>query len=140
MNAASQESQGYSKTELCSTVASVAKANNLPLLFFANLIHQESGFKPHVISPAGAQGIAQFMPRVAASYGLTNPFEPIAALKASGKLLADLVLQFGNLGLAAAAYNAGPKRVLDWMAKRGKLPADTRQYVHSITGYPAEHW
>jgi hypothetical protein len=132
--------RNFSKAELCTAAASVAAANKLPTSFFAKLIHQESGFKPDVVSPAGAQGIAQFMPRVAASYGLTNPFEPIAALKASGKLLADLVLQFGNLGLAAAAYNAGPKRVLDWMAKRGKLPAETRQYVHSITGRPAEHW
>ena len=120
--------------------ASVAEANKLPVSFFANLIHQESGFKTHVVSRAGAQGIAQFMPRVAASYGLTNPFEPIAALAASGKLLADLIAQFGNLGLAAAAYNAGPKRVQDWMAQRGKLPAETRHYVRTITGLPAEHW
>jgi hypothetical protein len=130
----------FSKVELCTAAASVAAANRLPVSFFARLIQQESGFKPHVVSPAGAQGIAQFMPRVAASYGLVNPFEPIAALMASGTLLANLVLQFGNLGLAAAAYNAGPKRVQDWMAKKGKLPAETRHYVHSVTGRPAEHW
>ena len=130
----------YTKNELCSAAASVAAANKLPISFFANLIHQESGFKTHVVSPAGAQGIAQFMPRVAASYGLVNPFEPMAALAASGKLLADLLSQFGNLGLAAAAYNAGPKRVQNWMAQRSKLPAETRHYVRSITGRPAEHW
>jgi hypothetical protein len=130
----------FSKIELCSTAASVAKANRLPVPFFTNLIHQESGFKPHVVSPAGAQGIAQFMPRVAASYGLENPFDPIQALAASGKFLAELVARFGNLGLAAAAYNAGPKRVQDWMARRGKLPAETRHYVKNITGRPAEQW
>jgi hypothetical protein len=80
------------------------------------------------------------MPRVAASYGLENPFEPFAALKASARLLTDLLGRFGNLGLAAAAYNAGPKRVQDWMARRRKLPAETRHYVHSITGRPAEQW
>jgi hypothetical protein len=112
----------------------------LPVIFFANLIQQESGFKPHVVSPAGAEGIAQFMPRVAASYGLANSFEPVAALTASGKLLAELVGEFGNLGLAAAAYNAGPRRVQDWLANRGKLPAETRQYVYNITGRPAEYW
>ena len=80
------------------------------------------------------------MPRVAASYGLDNPFEPFAALKASARLLSDLLGQFGNLGLAAAAYNAGPKRVQDWMARRRKLPAETRHYVHNITGRPAEQW
>jgi hypothetical protein len=139
-NVSGGEGQKFTKTELCSAAASVAAANNLPIPFFANLIQQESGFKPHVVSPAGAQGIAQFMPRVAASYGLENPFEPLSALKASARLLTDLLDQFGNLGLAAAAYNAGPKRVQDWMARRRKLPAETRQYVHSITGRPAEQW
>jgi hypothetical protein len=133
-------SRQFTKVELCSTAASVAEANRLPVPFFTNLIHQESGFKPHAVSPAGAQGIAQFMPRVAASYGLHDPFDPIKALAASGKFLAELMQQFGNLGLAAAAYNAGPKRVQNWMAKRGKLPTETRNYVRNITGRPAEHW
>jgi hypothetical protein len=128
------------KADLCRTAASEAIANNLPADFFTNLIQQESGFRPHVVSPAGAQGIAQFMPPVASSYGLANPFEPVAALKASARLLADLVVRFGSLGLAAAAYNAGPKRVQDWMNKRRKLPAETRHYVHKITGRPAEQW
>jgi hypothetical protein len=128
------------KADLCRTAASEAIANNLPADFFTNLIQQESGFRPNVVSPAGAQGIAQFMPPVASSYGLANPFEPVAALKASARLLADLVVRFGSLGLAAAAYNAGPKRVQDWMNKRRKLPAETRHYVYKITGRPAEHW
>jgi hypothetical protein len=128
------------KDELCRTATLEAGANELPALFFTNLIQQESGFRPEVVSPAGAQGIAQFMPRVASSYGLANPFEPVAALKASARLLADLLDQFGNLGLAAAAYNAGPKRVQDWMNNKRKLPAETRHYVHKITGLPAEHW
>ena len=130
----------YSRHELCSAAASVAAANNLPIPFFANLIQQESAWRPAAISPVGAQGIAQFMPRVARHHGLQNPFDPIHALAVSGRFLADLVRQFGNLGLAAAAYNAGPKRVQDWMAKRGKLPTETRDYVRHITGYPAEQW
>ena len=133
-------SAALTKAELCERAASEATANNLPADFFTNLIQQESGFRPNVVSPAGAQGIAQFMPPVASSYGLANPFEPVAALKASARLLSDLVEQFGNLGLAAAAYNAGPKRVQDWMNKRRKLPAETRHYVHKITGRPAEQW
>jgi hypothetical protein len=128
------------RSELCRTAAAVAVANHLPVVFFVNLIQQESGFRPHVVSPAGAEGIAQFMPRVAASYGLENSFEPIAALTASGRLLAEFVAQFGNLGLAAAAYNAGPRRVQEWLASRGYLPAETRHYVYSITGRPAEYW
>jgi hypothetical protein len=134
------ERPALSRTELCGTAVRVAEANNLPAPFFTRLIQQESGFKPHVVSSAGAQGIAQFMPRTASSVGLRDPFEPIAALAASGRYLAGLVRQFGNLGLAAAAYNAGARRVRDWISRRGKLPAETRQYVHRITGRPAENW
>ena len=47
-----------------------------------------------------------------------NPFEPVHALFAAGKLLRKLNDRFGNLGLAAAAYNAGPQRVHAWMAER----------------------
>jgi hypothetical protein len=88
----------------------------------------------------GAQGVAQFMPATAAAMGLKNPFDPLEALQHSARLLRELIGQFGNLGLAAAAYNAGPKRIFDWLAKRGKLPEETRNYVMSITGHAAERW
>ena len=129
-----------SRTGLCSAMVSVARANGLPAPFFANLIWQESGFNAKVVSPAGAQGIAQFMPKTAAEYGLTNPFDPIHALNAAGKFLNRLVAQFGNLGLAAAAYNAGPGRVSDYVAKRRGLPEETRNYVIRITGKAADKW
>jgi hypothetical protein len=130
----------FSRDELCGSAALVARANNLPVPFFANLIWQESSFDTKVISRVGAQGIAQFMPRTAVEFGLLNPFDPIHALSVSGQFLRILHQQFGNLGLAAAAYNAGPRRVLDWMAKRGPLPRETRNYVLRITGRPAEDW
>jgi hypothetical protein len=129
-----------SRSGLCSAMVSVARANGLPTPFFANLIWQESGFNAEVVSPAGAQGIAQFMPKTAAEYGLTNPFDPIHALNAAGKFLNRLVAQFGNLGLAAAAYNAGAGRVSDYVARRRGLPEETRNYVIRITGKPANKW
>ena len=129
-----------SRDLVCSAVASVALANNLPIPFFANLIWQESSFDSKTISRAGAQGIAQFMPKTAVEVGLINPFEPIHALNAAGKFVSDLRRQFGNLGLAAAAYNAGPRRINDWLAKRGELPGETRNYVIRVTGRPAEEW
>jgi hypothetical protein len=129
-----------SRDLVCSAVASVAQANNLPVPFFANLIWQESSFDSRTISRAGAQGIAQFMPQTAVEVGLINPFEPIHALNAAGKFVSDLRKQFGNLGLAAAAYNAGPRRIADWLAKRGDLPGETRNYVIRVTGKPAEDW
>lgn len=77
----------------------------------AGQLMAESGFDPNAGSPAGAQGIAQFMPSTAAAYGLENPFDPIAAIDAQGHLMADLLRQFGSPELALAAYNAGPAPV-----------------------------
>ncbi|HSL80095.1 MAG TPA: lytic transglycosylase domain-containing protein [Pseudolabrys sp.] len=129
-----------SHQEICTSVAESAHSNDLPLPFFIRLLFQESGFKPDVVSRAGAQGIAQFMPETAATVGLNNPFDPTQAIAASARLLGDLVRRFGNLGLAAAAYNAGPRRIQDWLAKKGKLPEETKHYVKTITGRPAETW
>jgi soluble lytic murein transglycosylase-like protein len=129
-----------SRGGLCSAIVSVAQANDLPIPFFANLIWQESSFQSKTISPAGALGIAQFIPETAIEHGLMNPFEPIQALFASGKLLRKLHRQFGNLGLAAAAYNAGPGRIYDWMGARRGLPGETRAYVARITGHRADQW
>jgi soluble lytic murein transglycosylase-like protein len=129
-----------SRGGLCSAIVSVAQANDLPIPFFANLIWQESSFQSKTISSAGALGIAQFIPETAIEHGLMNPFEPIQALFASGKLLRKLHRQFGNLGLAAAAYNAGPGRIYDWMGARRGLPGETRAYVARITGHRADQW
>ncbi len=129
-----------SKEALCGTLADAAQDNKLPLVFFNNLIWQESRFKLRTVSRAGALGVAQFMPYTAASVGLANPFDAFQALPASARLLKSLREQFGNLGLAAAAYNAGPGRVASWLSKRSRLPAETRNYVKVITGHPAEHW
>ena len=125
---------------VCHTLASVAQAYGLPTGFFARLIWQESKFGQRVVSRAGAQGVAQFMPAVAAERGLQNPFDPLAALPHSARFLKEHLQYFGNLGLAAAAYNGGARRVTDWLARRGKLPEETRNYVKIITGHPPETW
>ena len=54
--------------------------------------------------------------------------------------MAELRREFGNLGLAAAAYNAGPGRVRDFIDGRGVMPAQTRHYVRAITGRSVEEW
>jgi hypothetical protein len=88
-----------------------------------------------VTSGAGAQGIAQFMPGTAAERGLLDPFDPEQAIPASARFLAELSRRFGSLGLAAAAYNAGPARVADWLAgRRAGLPLETQDYVFFVTG------
>jgi soluble lytic murein transglycosylase-like protein len=126
-------------------IESSARAHNLPLEFFARVIWQESRFQPGVVGPRTrsgdrAQGIAQFMPRTAAERGLLDPFDPVQALPKSAEFLRELADQFGNLGLAAAAYNAGPQRVRDWLSGARTLPAETRNYVLAITGLSADEW
>src|SRR3954447_5141498 len=127
--------------EICRTLAQAAADNDLPEEFFTRLIWQESRFNPSAVSPAGAQGIAQFMPGTAAMRGLINAFEPLEALRESASYLRELRTTFrGNLGLAAAAYNAGPGQVEAWLAGRGSLPFETQAYVRIVTGYAAEAW
>lgn len=125
---------------LCHTIHAHAAAEGLPKLFFVRLIWRESRFDPNAVSRAGAQGIAQFMPGTAELRHLDDPFDPAKALPKSAELLSDLFDRFGNLGLAAAAYNAGPRRVENWLADKSGLPKETRDYVEFITGKPAAYW
>jgi hypothetical protein len=125
---------------LCKALLASALHNDLPVTFFANLIWQESGFQHDAVSSAGALGIAQFMPEVALEVGLGNPFDPHEAIPASAKLLRDLHAQFGNLGFAAAAYNAGAHRVTEWLEHGRTLPRETQVYVMRVTGHSAEAW
>ena len=133
------------RESVCLMIEASARAHNLPLEFFARVIWQESRFQPGVVGPRTrsgdrAQGIAQFMPRTAAERGLLDPFDPVQALPKSAEFLRELADQFGNLGLAAAAYNAGPQRVRDWLSGRRTLPAETQNYVQAITGISADEW
>jgi Transglycosylase SLT domain len=125
---------------VCRIIDSSALAQHLPVAFLGGLIWQESNFRPDAVSPVGARGIAQFMPITAAERGLANPNDPEAAIPKAAELLANLKQRFGNLGLAAAAYNAGAARVAGWLAGVGELPPETRDYVMSVTRHPVEDW
>ena len=126
--------------KICVAAEQEAIANHLDASFFARLLWRESLFDPNVVSDKGAQGIAQFMPETAKRRGLVDPFDPVSAVKASAAFLADLRDQFGNLGLAAAAYNAGEKRVSDWQSGDGSMPLETQDYVLFITGHDVTEW
>jgi len=126
--------------DICRTVEQAAAENALPVEFFARVIWQESRFNALAVSGKGAEGIAQFMPATAGWRGLADPFDPIAALRHSASYLHDLMTQFGNLGLAAAGYNAGPGRVSAWLAGKRTLPGETRNYVAIVTGWTADEW
>ena len=137
--ARAQESETIDQA-LCRMIEAAATKHRMPVDFFTRLIWQESSFRPGVSSRAGAQGVAQFMPGTAAERGLADPFDPEQAIPKSAELLSDLRTRFGNLGLAAAAYNGGPARVETWLAGRGGLPGETRGYVSIITGRTADDW
>jgi|SRR5262245_27293009 len=125
---------------LCEALAKAAATHDLPADFFARLIWQESHFRADAVSRAGAQGVAQFMPATARLRQLEDPFNPLEAVAKSAELLRDLRREFGNLGLAAAAYNAGSGRVRDWLVGRRPLPGETRAYVRLVTGRSVEEW
>ncbi len=126
--------------DICHAIEQDAAENQLPVQFFARVIWQESRFNAQAVSSKGAEGIAQFMPATADDRGLANPFDPIAALQQAASYLGDLNKQFGNLGLAAAGYNAGPGRVNSWLDGKGGLPSETRNYVATVTGWTADQW
>jgi hypothetical protein len=125
---------------VCRLIESAAGANRLPVEFLTRLIWRESSFRAAAVSPAGAQGIAQFMPDTAQERGLADPFDPEQAIPKAAHLLADLRRRFGNLAVAAAAYNAGAARVGDWLRGEGGLPAETRAYVRFVTRSAVEAW
>src|SRR5687768_7867291 len=125
---------------VCRLIESAARAHRLPVGFMTRVIWRESSFRPRVVSPAGAEGIAQFMPGTAQERGLADPFDPEQAIPKAAGLLAELRRRFGSLGAAAAAYNAGPGRVASWLRGEGRLPAETRTYVRLVTAHSVEEW
>jgi hypothetical protein len=125
---------------LCRVIETAARDHGVAADFLTNLIWRESSFRAGAVSPKGAQGIAQFMPYTARALGLDDPFDPESAIPHAARMIADLAEQFGNLGLAAAAYNAGAGRVAKWLAREAGLPAETRTFVLRVTGRSADDW
>lgn len=127
-------------TSVCNLIALHADENGLSRDFLARLLWEESRFDANAVSPKGAEGIAQFMPGTAAMRELADPFDIRQAIPASAAYLADLARRFGNLGLAAAAYNSGEGRVSRWIRDGGLLPLETENYVLGILGEPADRF
>jgi hypothetical protein len=131
--------QNYT-SDVCSAIDRDAQAAHLPPGYFARLIWQESHFNANVVSWAGAEGIAQFMPATGRIQGLANAYNPAEALWRAAHYLEQLRERFGNLGLAAAAYNGGENRVARFIAGTGYLAAETIDYVQIVTGIPVTDW
>ena len=125
---------------ICRLIETHADGNRLPRDFLARLIWKESRFDASAVSPKGAEGVAQFMPGTAAMRGLADAFDVDQAIPASAAYLSELRQKFGNLGLAAAAYNSGENRVARWLSSGGFLPLETENYVLDILGAPADQF
>jgi hypothetical protein len=125
---------------VCQTIVRSATENGLPSAFLARLLWVESRYHEQIMSPSGAIGIAQFIPGTAVERGLVDPRNPLAAIAEAARFLAELKSRFGNLGLAAAAYNAGEKRVANWLRGGSRLAQETRLYVSDTTGRRVEDW
>ena len=117
--------------DLTSLIQTAAANNGLDPALLSAVIQQESAGDPSAVSPAGAQGLMQLMPRTAASLGVTNPFDPTQNVNAGAAYLRQLLDRYnGDTSLALAAYNAGPGRVDQY----GGIPPfpQTQHYVSSI--------
>jgi hypothetical protein len=124
--------QSFVPARYAPLIARAAQRWQVSAHLLAAQIYAESNFNPFAVSPAGAQGIAQFMPGTAAGLGLRNPFDAAASIDAQAHLMHDLLGRFGSVPLALAAYNAGPGAV----AACGCVPpyAETQAYVAKIIG------
>ncbi|MEP5631818.1 MAG: lytic transglycosylase domain-containing protein [Tateyamaria sp.] len=125
--------------DICQHIESASRRHVLNPGFFARLIWQESRFDPNALSPAGAQGIAQFMPGTAKLRDLKDSYNPAEALERSAHYLAELTRRYGNQGMAAVAYNGGEGRA-DGFLRGGGLARETINYVRIVTGLNAEDW
>lgn len=116
------------------TTVRAALAHGLPPEFLGAALLQESAYDPEAISPAGAIGIAQFMPETAAGVGL-DPHDPFASIDAAAALLGGYAEAYrtryaDSYAAALAAYNAGPVAVATY---RGVPPyPETREYIALI--------
>jgi hypothetical protein len=113
-------------------IAHAAQRWSVSGALLAAQLYEESHFNPFARSPAGAQGVAQFMPGTAAAYGLADPVDAARAIDAQAHLMRDLLRAFGAVPLALAAYNAGPAPV----RACGCIPPipETESYVADILG------
>lgn len=136
----------YSTSELIGLIQDAALRYGIdPNIAVAQLDRESVHFRSHYVygpgrSPAGAQGLAQFMPGTWAMYGVGSPYDPVAALEAWGRYMSHLLSVFGGrYDLALAGYNWGENRsALRQALSTGQsilsysIPSETRNYVAAI--------
>jgi Transglycosylase SLT domain len=112
-------------------INSISARQHLDPDLINSVIHAESGFNPRAVSPKGAQGLMQLMPKTSTKLGVANAFDPQANVDGGTRYLRELLERYDfDLVKALAAYNAGPERVEQY---RGVPPYyETRTYVARI--------
>ena len=139
-NDSSPATMNLPKSEYIAIAQQAAINAGISPVYFVNQINAESGFNPNAYSPAGAVGIAQFLPSTAAGLGI-NPYDPVSALNGAAHYMARLAASFnGDYAKALAAYNAGSGAVNNAVAAAGTnwlslMPYETQNYVRKIMGY-----
>jgi|SRR5690554_1332258 len=111
-------------------IEEASEAYDVPFGFIKAVIRIESAFRPDAVSPVGAMGLMQLMPRTAASLNVTDAYDPRQNIYGGAKFLRILIDRYdGDINLILAAYNAG-----DVAVKRyGGIPyPQTRDYVASV--------
>jgi len=120
-------------SEILQLIKQLSSKYQVPFELILSLVKVESDFNPQAISPKGAMGLMQLMPSTATFLGVQNPFDPQENLEAGIRYFKTLLEKFGDLSLALAAYNAGPKAVMDYQC----IPPfpETRSFVNKVFGW-----
>lgn len=122
------------KEEFEPIIKSLASEYGVDISLVKAVIHAESGYNPNAVSPKGAQGLMQLMPRTAQGLKVSNSFDPKENIRGGVRYLRFLLDTFkGDVSLALAAYNAGLNRVSQY----GGIPPyqETRNYVSRVLSY-----
>jgi soluble lytic murein transglycosylase-like protein len=131
VSTAEAPSKPQSKDSIQTLIVGAAARYRIDPDFVTSVVKAESGFNAAAVSPKGAQGLMQLMPRTAATLGVGNPFDPASNVEAGTRYLRQLLDQYsGDAAKALAAYNAGSGRVEQY----GGIPPyrETRSYVSRI--------
>ncbi|UFS70512.1 lytic transglycosylase domain-containing protein [Geomonas sp. RF6] len=127
---------GYARNpaEFEPIIQSCAKEFGVDCSLVKAVIHAESGYNPNAVSPKGAQGLMQLMPKTAQGLKVADSLNPSDNIRGGVRYLRFLLDTFkGNEELALAAYNSGLNKV----ARYGGIPPyqETRQYVSKVLSY-----
>ena len=131
MGPPSQRSPGAERYD--GVISRSARLHKLPPALVKAVIRAESNFDAGARSHKGAMGLMQLMPGTAAEMGVRNPWHAEENVRGGTRYLRHMVNRYGDVRLALAAYNAGPKAVDRY---RGVPPyRETQEYVRRVLAY-----